>query len=481
MQKLYNLHFFSNDTRLCNVKLSPKLQKKILNFILHLKIRLGYYLLKIFFSSHYQRQLQAVKRMTTLENKKQTSTQLVVVIFIFKFSESKQEEIQIIIQYWIRRLKIKLGWINDFNKLVTNYATTAFIIDSFRSSSKLLNTFTGHAGYVRSIDYSTLGDNQFICSGSSDSTIRIWDVDNNKQIQSFNEHSDDVRCVKFSQYYYHNNRQDVICSSSLDSTIRFWNIKNNRQLQIFDKHNYGVYGIEFSSFNGGRYLCSGSADDTIRLWDIKTSNSLHVFNAHTNVVCCVDISPLQSNNNKNDNKSNNIGIIGGNGYTICSGSFDKTIRIWDIETTKQLITFNRHNNYVRSVKYGLNELVNTILSGSDDESIRLWDIRSGKQIQMFNGHELPVYDVEYSPFVIENDSNLNVICSASYDNTVRFWDIRSNKNELYMINGDKEEDGILCLKFIKLKKKRNNKKKLSNYCNINLCYGSSNGLIRVWG
>ncbi|ETO11164.1 hypothetical protein RFI_26212 [Reticulomyxa filosa] len=128
-------------------------------------------------------------------------------------------------------------------------------------------------------------------------------------------------------------------------------------------------------------------------------------------------------------------MVGGNGYTICSGSSDKTIRIWDIETTKQLNIFKGHTDYVNSVKYGSNELLNTILSGSSDHSVRLWDIRSGQQIQMFNEHTSLVHAVEYSPFLIKNNDeviggNSNVICSGSWDNTIRFWDIRSNEKEL---------------------------------------------------
>ncbi|ETO11763.1 WD-40 repeat protein, partial [Reticulomyxa filosa] len=103
------------------------------------------------------------------------------------------------------------------------------MFDTFCSSAKLINTFTGHTRVVYSIDYSIFDDSQLICSGSSDKTVRVWDVVNNKQIQSFNEHSNYVYCVKFSSYHYHNNHQNVICSSSFDKTIRFGisNIINN--------------------------------------------------------------------------------------------------------------------------------------------------------------------------------------------------------------------------------------------------------------
>ncbi|ETO11721.1 hypothetical protein RFI_25655, partial [Reticulomyxa filosa] len=203
---------------------------------------------------------------------------------------------------------------------------------------------------------------------------------------------------------------------------------------------------------------------------------------HENIVSCVDISSLQSNNkNDNNNKTNDIGVVGGNGYTICSGSFDNTVRIWDIETTKQFNIFNGHTDYVNSVKYGSNELLNTILSGSGDESVRLWDIRSGQQIQVFNGHEHVLY-VEYSPFVIKNSiGNSNVICYGSSDSTIRFWDIRSNKEELYVIKGSEDEDeddGIRCLKFVSLKKKvNNNEQKSKDDCGVHLYYGSTNSQI----
>ncbi|ETO33254.1 hypothetical protein RFI_03853 [Reticulomyxa filosa] len=206
--------------------------------------------------------------------------------------------------------------------------------------------------------------------------------------------------------------------------IRFWDFKHNQQLQIFNEHASSVYGIEFSQF---------------KMVDIY---SLNILNGHEDSVCCVDISPLQSNNN--DNKSNNIGVISGNDIQFV---LDHLIKRFEYGILKQ------QNDRL----YGSNELLNTVLSGSFDKSVRLWDIRSGQQIQVFNGHEYTVYTVEYSPFVIDNKEigcSSNVICSGSYDNTIRFWDIRSNKNKLYVIKGDKKEDGVMCFKFVLSKRKK---------------------------
>ncbi|ETO36125.1 hypothetical protein RFI_00938, partial [Reticulomyxa filosa] len=83
-----------------------------------------------------------------------------------------------------------------------------------------------------------------------------------------------------------------------------------------------------------------------------------------------------------------------------------------------------------------------------------------------------VWSVEYSPFVTNYSvGNSNVICSGSTDNTIRFWDVRSNNNELYMI---KEDEGVLCFKFIGLKRK--NKMKNVTY-DLNLVRNNESRII----
>ncbi|ETO21033.1 WD-40 repeat protein [Reticulomyxa filosa] len=286
---------------------------------------------------------------------------------------------------------------------------------------------------ISSIDYLKLNNRQLICSGSYDKTVKIvqWTF-------SF---------VKFSQYHYHNDNSNIICSSAADNTVYFWDFENDTLLKKMSSSS-PFYDIIFSSFSGGRYSFFGSFNKKINLADMDTFKLIYIFKGHEGRVLCLDILPLQ-NNNYND-EHNIIGVIGGNGYTFCSGSDDKTIRIWDIEKASQLSVLE-DSSPIFSVKYGSSKFnivggANTILSGSSNKKVCLWDIRSGKLIEEFNGHEDSVNCVDYSSFVVNNleVGDSNVICPGSCDSTIRFWDIRSKKGELAILKSvDRSEKKII--------------------------------------
>src|SRR5271169_3086414 len=63
---------------------------------------------------------------------------------------------------------------------------------------------------------------------------------------------------------------------------------------------------------------------------------------------------------------------------LASGSWDKTIRLWDLRTGKVLQTLKAHTTSVSALG-ALGD--GTLASGSWDKTIRLWDLRTGKVLR----------------------------------------------------------------------------------------------------
>ncbi|ETO09023.1 hypothetical protein RFI_28364 [Reticulomyxa filosa] len=242
-----------------------------------------------------------------------------------------------------------------------------------------------------------------VTEGSNDKTVRVWSINENEQILSLDGHSNWVYCVKFP-LFYKNMWWNVICSASLDETIRFWDIEKKNQFDLLHGYKNCVFCIEFSPLEVSQYLFSGCGD-----------NNIYLYCAPLNV--------------------SNLGVIDGNGFSFCSGSYDNTIRVWDINTCKQLLTINAHKNGI-------------IIVGS------------------LYGHKCGIYSAEFSPYIIENIESgdySDVICSGSYDNTIRFWDIRSCAKQLFTLYGDKNDGRITSFNFMKKKGKNT------------ICLGTKNG------
>ena len=103
------------------------------------------------------------------------------------------------------------------------------------------------------------------------------------------------------------------------------------------------------------------------------------------------------------------------GTFLVSGSNDKTVNLWDIQTGGIIKTFHGHTDQVYSVSISQN--CTMIASGSHDYKIRLWDVQTGECCCIIDGHNGEVSCVSFSP------TNPQLLMSASYDSTVRQWDI----------------------------------------------------------
>ena len=77
-------------------------------------------------------------------------------------------------------------------------------------------------------------------------------------------------------------------------------------------------------------------------------------------------------------------VMSADGSRIVSGSYDNTIRVWDVVSGREVAKLEGHTSGVRSVVMSVDG--SRIVSGSDDMTIRVWDVESGREVAKLEGH-----------------------------------------------------------------------------------------------
>jgi len=168
------------------------------------------------------------------------------------------------------------------------------------------------------------------------------------------------------------------------------------QVVVQTNHFSETWSVAFSP--DGRLIASGSDDKTIKLWDIETGRQLRTLWGHVDAVWSIAFSP--------------------DGKKIISGSSDKTVKVWDVQTGRELESLTGHSKLVKTVAFSPNGRL--IVSGSYDKTIKLWDVVGGRELKTFTGHANTVEAVAFS-------SDAKRIASGSSDNTIKLWDIETGK------------------------------------------------------
>jgi WD40 repeat protein len=235
----------------------------------------------------------------------------------------------------------------------------------------------GHGGFVKAVAFHPT--EPILASGSQDRTIRIWNYQTGKALQTLTGHSHQINALAYSP-------DGVLASGSSDKTIRLW---QDDRVVTLTGHRLAVNGLAFGRDEQGQLvLVSGSSDGTVRLWDLA-SQTCRPLTGHRLAVRAVAASQTQ----------------------IASGGEDRVIHVWDWSGAL-IQTLPGHSWTVTGLAFAPDG--KTLVSASWDKTLKLWQVETGAELAVLKGHSDSVCAVCISP---DGQS----LVSASQDKTLRVW------------------------------------------------------------
>jgi len=208
--------------------------------------------------------------------------------------------------------------------------------------------------------------------------IEIWDMNTKKIKKIINEHKEIVTGIEF----FHGD-SSMMLSCSLDKTIKLW--RDNKNIHTFLDHSDWVRCISLSKDN--KFFLSGCVSSVVKLWDLErniviqsitnrnpdpdllnTVNSLSFMNNNQNVFLCglrngvvkifdIRVGGIKYNNYDNEN-------LDGNNSSSSNFNTNENCLVKE---------FRAHKTKLNSVKF--NKEDKYLLSCGRDSTAKLWDIR----------------------------------------------------------------------------------------------------------
>ena len=303
-----------------------------------------------------------------------------------------------------------------------NVSSASFILREI--SPQYIAALEGHTDWVLSMSFSP--DGTTFASGSSDGTIKLWDVVTKEDIFTF-EDARSIGSVVFSP-------DGTIFAAGTYRAIKLWDVSTRANIAALEGHTDWVLSVSFSP--DGTMLASGSWDRTVKLWDVSTRANIATFEGHTGGVYSVSFSP--------------------DGTTLASGSADGTVLLWDVSIGEQIAILEGHKDEVKAVGFSPDGTM--LASGSSDGSVKLWDVATKREIVTLEGegHRFRVESVVFSP-------DGAILASGSGDGTVLLWDVSTRAN---IATFEGHSEGVYSLEF--------------SLDGTTLASGSADGTVLLW-
>jgi tetratricopeptide (TPR) repeat protein len=180
------------------------------------------------------------------------------------------------------------------------------------------------------------------------------------------------------------------------------------ELRRFAGHGAGKVVTCVAVSPDGRRALSGSYDGSIRLWDLARGTELRAYDRFPAQALAVAFSP--------------------DGRKALIATTDRVVQLWDVETGRSLRDLSGHAGRVGAVAFLPDG--RRALSGDNDGILRLWDLEIGREVRRLLGHQGAIYHL-----VVSADGCRAL--SGGHDGIVHLWDLGTGR-EVGRLRGHKD-------------------------------------------
>ncbi|KAE9461812.1 hypothetical protein C3L33_06271, partial [Rhododendron williamsianum] len=232
---------------------------------------------------------------------------------------------------------------------------------------------------------------RLFATGGDDQKVNVWSIGKSTSLMGLSGHASPVESVTF------NSAEVLVLAGASAGVVKLWDLKKQRVscgvlhfaklegkkvVRTLTGHRSNCTAVEFHPF--GEFFASGATDTNLKVWDIRKKGCIHTYKGHTQGISAVKFTP------------DGRWVV--SAFLIINLNFDGVVfrgQVWDLTAGKLLHDFKFHEGHIRSLDFHPLEFL--LATGSADRTVKFWDLETFELIGSVRPEATGVRSITFHP------------------------------------------------------------------------------------